>query len=129
MKAQISTDQQTQILDITDQIESELPSDVSGVATVYVHHTTAAITINEPETRLLDDIESFLIDLVAEEGWAHDRLDGNADSHLRALLLGPSVSIPISNGSFDLGTWQALLFIECDGPRNRTVSVAISPSL
>ena len=56
-------------------------------------------------------------------GWAHDRLDGNADAHLRSLLLGPSETVPVTDGELSLGRWQSVLFVECDGPRERTVRV------
>ncbi len=58
-------------------------------------------------------------------GWPsfHDALDGNADAHLRALLLGHGVVLPVAEGELDLGTWQSVLLVECDGPRTRTVAV------
>jgi len=52
-----------------------------------------------------------------------DALDGNADSHLRALLLDESVSVPVSDGALALGTWQSVLLLDCDGPRTRSVTV------
>lgn len=57
------------------------------------------------------------------DGWRHDELDGNAASHLRALLLGPSVTVPVRDGDLSLGRWQSVLLVECDGPRTRTVDV------
>jgi secondary thiamine-phosphate synthase enzyme len=119
----VETDRRTQAVDVTDRVEAALPAAADGVATVFVRHTTAAVTVNEAESNLLEDVESFLADAVADEGWAHDRLDGNADSHIRAMLVGPSVTLPVAEGSLDLGTWQSVLLLECDGPRSRTVSV------
>lgn len=107
---------------MTGRVEEALPSDAEGTCTVFVRHTTAGVAVNEAESRLLSDVESFLADLVPDGGWAHDRIDDNADSHLRALLLGPSVTLPVSDGRLDLGTWQSVLLVECDGPRTRTVS-------
>jgi secondary thiamine-phosphate synthase enzyme len=60
--------------------------------------------------------------------YEHDELDNNAASHLRAILLGESVSVPIVDGGLSLGTWQSILFVECDGPRSRRVSVTVTPS-
>jgi secondary thiamine-phosphate synthase enzyme len=119
----INTDQRLQVLDITDDVADAVPSDSSGTVTVFVRHTTAGVTVNEAESRLLGDFETALADLVPDEGWDHDELDGNADSHVRALLVGPSVSVPVSDGALDLGTWQSVLLVECDGPRTRTVQV------
>jgi secondary thiamine-phosphate synthase enzyme len=81
------------------------------------------VTVNEGESRLRSDFERALDELIPDKGWHHDEIDDNADSHLRAMLVGPSVTVPVENGSLDLGTWQSVLFVECDGPRTRTVEV------
>ena len=119
----VSTDDRLSVVGVTDRVASALPADAEGVAAVHVDHTTAAVTLNEAEPRLLGDFESALADLVADEGWDHDELDGNADAHVRAMLVGPSVTVPVSDGEPDLGTWQSVLLVECDGPRTRTVRV------
>lgn len=119
----VETERQTQVVDVTDRVEAALPEDVDGTATVFVRHTTAGVTVNEAESNLLDDVESFLASVVDDHGWDHDRIDGNADSHLRALLVGPSVTVPVSDGALDRGTWQSVLLVECDGPRSRTVTI------
>ena len=120
---EFSTDDRLAVYDVTDEVRSALPDDADGTATIFVRHTTAAVTVNESESRLLGDFEDALSELVADEGWAHDRLDGNADSHVRSLFVGPSVTVPVSDGHLDLGTWQSVLLVECDGPRTRTVDV------
>lgn len=121
----VSTDSRLSVRDVTDGVEQALPPDADGTCTVFVRHTTAAVTVNEGESRLLGDFETALADLVPDDGWDHDRLDGNADSHVRAALIGPSVTIPVSDGELDLGTWQSVLFVECDGPRERSVEVVV----
>lgn len=121
----VETDRRLQVLDVTDRVERALPADADGLATVSVRHTTCGVVVNEAESRLLGDVETFLRETVDDEGWAHDELDGNADSHLRALLLGPSETVPVREGSLDLGTWQAVLLVECDGPRPREVEVHV----
>lgn len=118
---QVRTDDRTAVADVSRQVEKVLPSDAEGTATVFVQHTTAAVTVNEAESRLLGDFETAIDDLVPEEGWAHDAIDDNADSHIRAMLIGPSVTVPVSEGRLDLGTWQSVLLVECDGPRTRRV--------
>ncbi len=119
----VSTDERLSVVDVTDRVREALPADAAGTATVHVDHTTAAVTVNEAEPRLLGDFESALSDLVPDEGWDHDALDGNADAHVRAMLVGPSVTVPVTDGQPDLGTWQSVLLVECDGPRTRTVRV------
>ena len=121
----VDTDRRTQVLDITDRVAAALPENASGTATVFVRHTTAGVAVNEAEDQLLGDVEAFLGDAVADEGWNHDRLDGNADAHLRALVVGASETVPVTDGSLDLGTWQSVLLVECDGPRTRTVEVRV----
>jgi secondary thiamine-phosphate synthase enzyme len=119
----VDTDARLAVTDVTDRVAAALPDDAEGTATVFVRHTTAGLLVNEAEPRLVDDIEAFLADAVADEGWRHDELDGNADSHLRAALTATSVVVPISDGDLDLGRWQSVLLVECDGPRTRTVDV------
>ena len=119
----ISTDARFSVVDVTDEVREAVPEDADGTAAVFVRHTTAAVTVNEAEPRLFGDFEDGLSDLIADEGWAHDALDGNADSHLRAMLIGPSVTVPIADGDLDVGTWQSVLLVECDGPRTRTIDV------
>jgi secondary thiamine-phosphate synthase enzyme len=120
---EVSTDRRLQVLDVTDRVADRVTADATGTCTVVVRHTTCGVVVNEAESRLLGDVETFLRETVPDEGWAHDELDGNADSHLRALLLGPSETLPVTDGSLDLGTWQSVLLVECDGPRTRTVEV------
>jgi secondary thiamine-phosphate synthase enzyme len=117
----VSTGEATSVHDVTAEVESRLPSDANGTWTVFVEHTTAGLTLQEAESRLMTDIADALEDVVADEGWQHDRLDDNADGHIRATLVGSSVTVPVSNGELDLGTWQSVLLVECDGPRTRTI--------
>lgn len=119
----VDTDTRLTCLDITDQVASAVPDDVDGSVTVFAQHTTCGVTVNEAESRLLGDLEDFLSTLVADSGWAHDEIDDNADSHLRASVVGPSVSVPVVNGELQLGTWQSVLLVECDGPRKRSITV------
>jgi len=123
MEFTVSTDARLDVVDVTDRVAATVPDDADGTVTVFVDHTTAGVVINEAEPRLLDDVRTFLADVVPDEGWNHDQLDGNADSHLRAMLLGPSATVPVADGDLSLGRWQSVLLIDCDGPRERTVRV------
>lgn len=123
MAFDIRTDDQIQVLDITDRVADELATDAAGTRTIFVEHTTAGVCLNEAEPRLIDDMEAFVDSLAPSTGWRHDELDGNADAHLRSMLLGRSVTVPVDDGQPDLGTWQSILFVECDGPRTRRVRV------
>jgi len=121
----VETDAKTTVIDITDRVTEALPADADGVCTVFVSHTTAGVVVNETEQRLLGDLANALETLVPDEGWNHDALDGNADSHVRAMLVGASETVPVENGELQLGRWQSVLFVECDGPRTRTVDVRL----
>lgn len=120
---EVSTDGRVTTVDLTDRVAAVLPDGTTGTCTVFVEHTTAGVSINEAEGRLLGDIERVLTELVPESGWAHDELDDNADAHLRSMLLGRDVTVPVTDGDLGLGTWQSILLVECDGPRRRTVTV------
>lgn len=124
MQLTLETEQRLTTVDLTDRVANAVPSDIDrGLCTVFVAHTTAAVLLQEDEDRLRTDLEDFFEDLVPDEGHAHDQLDGNADSHLRASIIGPSVTIPVENGSLAMGAWQSVLVAEFDGPRTRTISV------
>lgn len=117
-----------QLVDITDDVrEAVSESGVEeGIVHVFSRHTTAAVIVNEPESGLLRDVVNKLEELVPEgAGYEHDKVDNNADSHLRAILLGPSVTLPVAGGEPVLGTWQSILFVELDGPRTRRVLVTV----
>ena len=130
MEFAIETSDRLTAVDVTTDIESIIPGSLeSGICVCTVQHTTAALIVQEAEPRLLEDLESFLADVVPDTGWAHDQLDGNADAHLRAALLGPSVTVPVSDGELALGTWQSILLVECDGPRRRSVTVRALPGV
>ena len=126
MCVQVSTSERVEVVDVTDEVAGAIPDDADGTVTVFVPHTTAGVTINEAESGLLSDLEDALERLVPADGeYAHDRLDGNADAHLRAMLLGSDVTVPVEDGSLGLGTWQSILFVEGDGPRTRELKVVV----
>lgn len=118
----VETDDRLSVIDITDRVERALPVE-NGTATISSAHTTAGIAINEAEPRLLSDFADALESLVPDGGWRHDEIDNNADAHVRAMLVGASETVPVEDGSLALGSWQSVLFVECDGPRTRTVRV------
>ena len=100
-----------------------------GLCSVYVPHATAAIVINEnDDPNVCTDVLDALDRLIPAGIWRHDRVDGNAASHIQATILGPGETIPVKDGRLQLGTWQAVMLVELDGPRERRVLVTISPS-
>jgi secondary thiamine-phosphate synthase enzyme len=119
----IQSSRRNQMIDITDDIESFVQEGTvrDGFVIVYVPHTTAGVTINEgADPSVQQDLIETLKRLVPEAGSYH-HLEGNSDAHIKASLLGSSVTVLIQNGSLVLGTWQHIFFYEGDGPRSRTV--------
>jgi len=124
MTLEVSTNATVEVVEITDQVSATLPDDLTGTCTIFIPHTTAGITINEHESGLLADIERMLRTVVTDdEDYDHDRIDDNASAHLRSILLGSDVTVPVTDGNLDLGTWQSILLVEGDGPRRRRVTV------
>jgi secondary thiamine-phosphate synthase enzyme len=107
----------------------------NGFVTVTSQHTTTAITINEHEVRLLEDVKAFLARLIPPgDGYLHNDIHlrdcppdepENAHSHLAAMLLGSSEVIALADGTLVLGQYQSVMLVELDGPRRRRVSVQV----
>jgi len=121
----IQTTSHTQLIDITASLNQEIADTGidTGVCMVYSPHTTTAIIINENEPGLKEDILKLINVIVPQDGYAHDRIDNNARSHLQAVILGTNISIPVENGRLALGTWQSVFLVELDGPRRRRFTV------
>ena len=97
-----------------------------GICVIYVPHATAAVVINEnADPNVCADILDALAGLVPEGRWRHDRIDNNAAAHIKATILGPSEAVPVRSGRLTLGTWQSVMLVELDGPRDRTVFVEV----
>lgn len=124
----IETVKKIELIDITDHVvEHVKESQVQqGICVISTRHTTTGIIINENEAGLCLDILSLLDRIVPENaGYLHDRIDNNAHAHLRAVLLGSSETLVVSNNKPVLGTWQSIFFAELDGPRTRTVDIVV----
>mgnify|MGYP001612473766 CR=1 FL=1 len=125
----LSTSKKQELIDITKKVNSIIKKSKikNGICNVFAAHATAAIIINENyDPNICLDLLDALNKLIPAGIWRHDRIDGNADSHLKSAILGPSETIPIKNGELLLGRWQSLQFCELDGPRqNRKIIVTI----
>ncbi len=124
----VNTSKRDELLDLTAQIqEVVLQSGVrSGVCTVFVPHTTAGVTINEhADDDVARDILASLDRLVPwRDDYRHG--EGNSAAHIKASLMGSSVTVLVEEGRLVLGAWQGIFFAEFDGPRSRKVYVKIS---
>lgn len=124
----ITTSQSQEVVDITDRVAGVLARSRrdEGICTVFVRHATAAVIINEnadPGFRL--DVVGALDRLFPQGIWEHDKVDDNGAAHLKAMILGPSETVPVRGGRLLLGTWQGIALVECDGPREREIVVDI----
>ncbi len=112
----------TDLIDITDRVAAALPERADGALVLFTPHATAGLLLNEHEQHLLGDIRTWLERAVPQDAtYAHNHIDDNADSHLRAIMLGPSLVVPVEEGRLALGRWQRIFFVELDGPRPRQV--------
>jgi secondary thiamine-phosphate synthase enzyme len=126
---QVRSERRAQLLDITDKVAAvvERSPVTDGICHVFVEHTTAGVTINEgADPDVARDIETELGKLVRRDpGYRH--AEGNSDSHIKTALVGAATAVPVRRGKLELGTWQAIFLCEWDGPRTRTVHVAVAP--
>lgn len=128
MEFLVRTTKKQEMVDITDRVADLVKqSGVSeGICLVYVPHATAAVAVNEnADPNVCEDILDALAALVPQGKWRHDRIDDNAAAHIKATILGPSETVPVRGGRLRLGTWQSVMLVELDGPRERTVIVAV----
>jgi secondary thiamine-phosphate synthase enzyme len=123
-----STRQKYEVVDVTARVAALVAESGvdEGLCTVFVPHATAAVVINEnDDPKICDDLVDALDKLVPEGGWRHDRVDNNGAAHIKAAILGPSETVPVRSGRLLLGTWQAIMVVDLDGPRTRRVVVTV----
>lgn len=119
------------VIDITERVEAAVRSSgiTEGLASVFVVGSTASITTIEFESGVIEDLKDAIERLAPRSiPYKHDRQwgDGNGFSHVRAALLKPGITIPVTGGAMTLGTWQQIVLIDFDNrPRQRRVAVQI----
>lgn len=119
----IKTSKQTEFIDITSKVQEYVRENYSedGIITIFIPHTTAAVTINENvDPNLLQDMSNILDKVIP---WTNDyaHTGGNSAAHVKSSLYGVSQQVIIENGVLQLGTWQGIYFCEFDGPRSRKI--------
>ena len=130
----VQTDSRIELVDLTVRVMEFVRRFHirEGLVSLWSMHTTCALFINEFQTARLTDIKRFLEQMVARDAeWMHNNPDHsdcdrfNADSHLRAMLLGHNLTLQVSGGEVVLGQWQRILMAELDGPRARTLRIQL----
>ena len=124
----VKTSRREELVDVTGQVRRAVGQAgvETGVAICFVPHTTAGITINEdadPDVRR-DIIDKLARAIPRDDGFHH--AEGNSDAHIKASLIGSSVSVLIEDGQLVLGRWQGIFFCEFDGPRSRQLLVKVA---
>jgi len=118
-----STTGNEEIIDITKQVQNVVKSSKlsEGLCLVYTPHATAAVIINENwDDSVCEDLLSSLSRIVPKHAnYRHDKVDNNAAAHIKSAMLGPSETLTFKNDSLLLGQWQAIMFCEFDGPRQK----------
>jgi secondary thiamine-phosphate synthase enzyme len=130
----VASSQRVEIIDLTDRVRAIVAGShvKEGLVNVFSTHTTCSVFINEFQGALIADIKTCLERIVGQhDTWLHndpahsdcDRM--NADAHLRAMMLGHSLTLQLSAGELVLGQWQRVLMAELDGPRDRSLRLQV----
>jgi secondary thiamine-phosphate synthase enzyme len=124
-RIEVGTDSREQLIDVTDRVAAAVGAlgATDGAVLLQVPHTTAAVMINEGyDPDVARDVLAVLARLAPHDGgYAH--AEGNSDAHVKAIMVGSSLLVPVSGGSLVLGRWQRIFFCEFDGPRRRSLLV------
>ncbi len=123
----ISTGSLKEVVDLTDRIESLIRQAKvqEGLCSLFITHTTAALTTGEIGEGTEKDLLQVVEQMIPPIRFRHAHDPSHAWSHMASSILGPSLSIPISAGKLVLGTWQSVMLVELDGPRERTIHVTL----
>ncbi len=128
LRFELSSSRPTQAIDVTHLFDRREWPD--GLLLASVEHTTAAIFLGESGAEMFADYERVAANLIERFGpWQHETWNpGNAQSHVLSSFIGGQLLLPISHGRLDVGTWQRVIFLELDGPRQRHIAVASVPT-
>ena len=124
----VRTRRRSEFVEITAEVRAVVQASGlrSGLCVVYCPHTTAAITIQEnADPDVVHDLLLWLNEHIPQHVPGFRHTEGNSDSHLKASLVGPSVTIPVADGELPLGRWQGVYLCEFDGARTRSVHVQV----
>ncbi len=124
-RIEAKTTQKEQVLDLTDEVQAELPRAGSGAVLILAAHTTCAVTTADLDPGTDLDFLDALRHLLPGLRYRHPHNPQHAPDHILASLIGPSVLIPFDHGQLVLGTWQRIVLVELDGPRQRDLYLSL----
>lgn len=120
MDLTIKTDKKQQIVDITNQVQ-ELVKPESGAVNIYTAHTTCAITTADLDPGTDLDILDAIKEMIPKLDYRHPHDPSHVWTHIASAIIGPSVTVPVRDSKLVLGTWQRIVLIELEGPRERNL--------
>lgn len=126
----VSTKRKKQVVDLTDRVNGLIHKAAvnEGLCTIFVTHTTAGLTTGEVGEGTEEDLLDVVEQMIPRLRFRHAHDPSHAWSHMASSVVGPSLAVPVSRGSLVLGTWQSVLLLELDGPRERHVHVTVLPA-
>jgi secondary thiamine-phosphate synthase enzyme len=128
MNLDINTAKKRQVVDITEQVQEVIGPD-SRLVNVFAAHTTCAVTTADLDPGTDEDLLDALQAMIPKLDFRHPHDPSHAHvlSHLASSIIGPGLSLPIKDGQLLLGTWQRIILVELDGPRNRKLVITTCP--
>jgi secondary thiamine-phosphate synthase enzyme len=126
----INTTTAKEVVDLTDRLEAMIRQAKlqEGLCTLFVAHTTAALTTGEIGEGTEQDFLQVVEKMIPRVQFQHAHNPSHAWSHMASSILGPSLTVPVAGGKLVLGTWQSVMLVELDGPRERMVHVTLLSS-
>jgi secondary thiamine-phosphate synthase enzyme len=123
----VQTNSRTEMLDITDKVQELVRASgvTEGLCHMIVAHTTAGLTINENADPSVQSDILMVLNKIISDREAYRHREGNSPAHIKASLMGPNLTVMVSNGNLLLGTWQGIYLCEFDGPRTRKVHIKV----
>ncbi|MDP4038792.1 MAG: secondary thiamine-phosphate synthase enzyme YjbQ [bacterium] len=121
----ISTTKNKEIIDLTDRINSLL-SKGAKLCHLFVKHTTCAVTTADLDPGTDKDMLEAFWEMIPKLNYRHPHNPAHVPAHIASSIIGPDVTIPIKDGELDLGTWQRVILVELDGPREREIIINFS---
>jgi secondary thiamine-phosphate synthase enzyme len=127
---QVATTRAKEAVDLTERVNDAIAAAgiPEGLCVLFVAHTTAALTTGEVGEGTEEDLLEVVEQVIPRIRFRHAHNPSHAWSHMASSLLGPSLTLPVSQGRLILGTWQSILLIELDGPRCRDIHMQMIPA-
>ncbi len=119
----ITTTESKQVIDITDAVQAQVGRS-AGVCTVFVAHTTCAVTTADLDPGTDLDLLDAAWEMIPKLPYRHPHNPAHVPAHLASSIIGPSVTIPVRDSRLVLGSWQRIILVELDGPRDRQLLVS-----